>query len=269
MPVQHVLVERVIRRQVEAAAEPPHRGRRLRGRDQEADVACVVGAWGLRGWNTSERPIASNGAPAISGWACDADGGILSPKTCEKRRRRARTRSLRSGSGSRRRRLPGAARRRDGICRCRQLRGGRDAVVQRSDNGHRGAARRGAAAGSLTAMSSSSSGSLRGCFCAVGFFRRRLRVPPASAAVFPFSTAAFLAGRFFAAAAGERRAPAAARRFVAGLSPFGGLPPLSRPLRPHLPKLRSGAAASSAWHSSSDSDFGSRSFGIFALRSCR
>src|SRR5580658_48472 len=38
------------------------------------------------------------------------------------------------------------------------------------------------------------------------------------------------------------------------------------PLRPHLPKVRTGAAASRDWHSVSVRLFGSRSFGIFALR---
>ena len=45
---------------------------------------CTVGTYGLRGWNTSETPIASNGAPASSGRCCVADGGSAAPRTCEK-----------------------------------------------------------------------------------------------------------------------------------------------------------------------------------------
>ena len=40
MPVQHVLIERVIGREVEAAAEPPRRGLAVLRRDEEAHV-CV------------------------------------------------------------------------------------------------------------------------------------------------------------------------------------------------------------------------------------
>ena len=40
---------------------------------------CTVGTYGLRGWNTSETPIASNGAPASSGRCCVADGGSARP----------------------------------------------------------------------------------------------------------------------------------------------------------------------------------------------
>ena len=45
---------------------------------------CTVGTYGLRGWNTSDTPIASNGAPASSGRCCVADGGSAWPFTCEK-----------------------------------------------------------------------------------------------------------------------------------------------------------------------------------------
>ena len=68
--------------------------------------------------------------------------------------------------------------------------------------------------------------------------------------------------------AGGRRAPAlpcGLRRalragcFAAWRRPW-------RSLRPHLPKVRSGAAASIVWHSARVRLFGSRSFGILALR---
>jgi coproporphyrinogen III oxidase len=37
---------------------------------------CTVGTYGLRGWNTSDTPIASNGAPASSGRCWVAEGGF-------------------------------------------------------------------------------------------------------------------------------------------------------------------------------------------------
>ncbi len=45
---------------------------------------CTVGAYGLRGWNTSDTPIASKPRPASSGRLAVADGGRVSPITCEK-----------------------------------------------------------------------------------------------------------------------------------------------------------------------------------------
>ena len=45
---------------------------------------CTVGAYGLRGWNTSDRPSASNGAPASPGRCCVAEPGSRGPVTCEK-----------------------------------------------------------------------------------------------------------------------------------------------------------------------------------------
>jgi hypothetical protein len=42
---------------------------------------CTVGTYGLRGWNTSETPSASNAAPASSGRAAVADGGSVCPAT--------------------------------------------------------------------------------------------------------------------------------------------------------------------------------------------
>ena len=44
---------------------------------------CTVGTYGLRGWNTSDTPIASNGAPASSGRCCVAEGGSAG-RDCEK-----------------------------------------------------------------------------------------------------------------------------------------------------------------------------------------
>ena len=83
--------------------------------------------------------------------------------------------------------------------------------------------------------------------------------------------------RFLRAPAGLRAAAARAVRVVAGAVPvastafgaaegvFPAAPvpaaPFAGAFRPHRP-FRSGAAARIAWHSSSDSDFGSRSFGI-------
>src|SRR5271168_3719049 len=65
-----------------------------------------------------------------------------------------------------------------------------------------------------------------------------------------------------AAVAGWSVAPAA---LAAG--PLGvPLPFCPLGLRPHLPKVRTGAAASRVWHSSKVRLFGSLSFGIFALR---
>src|SRR5271168_1553230 len=59
----------------------------------------------------------------------------------------------------------------------------------------------------------------------------------------------------------------AAGPFCVPLRPFGAACFLAAPFfRPHLPKVRTGAAASRDWHSSSFKLFGSRSFGIFALR---
>ena len=45
---------------------------------------CTVGAYGLRGWSTSDTPIASHARPASSGRLAAADGGRLAPVTCEK-----------------------------------------------------------------------------------------------------------------------------------------------------------------------------------------
>ena len=45
---------------------------------------CTVGTYGLRGWSTSDTPIASNPRPASSGRAAVADGGSRLPVTCEK-----------------------------------------------------------------------------------------------------------------------------------------------------------------------------------------
>src|SRR5690242_14953201 len=45
---------------------------------------CTVGAYGLRGWNTSETPMASNEAPTSSGRCWVAEGGSCGPRTCEK-----------------------------------------------------------------------------------------------------------------------------------------------------------------------------------------
>jgi hypothetical protein len=44
----------------------------------------TIGTYGLRGWNTSDTPIASKGAPDSSGRFCVAEGGSLGPRTCEK-----------------------------------------------------------------------------------------------------------------------------------------------------------------------------------------
>jgi len=44
---------------------------------------CTVGTYGLRGWKTSDTPMASNGAPASSGRCCVADVGSAVPRTCE------------------------------------------------------------------------------------------------------------------------------------------------------------------------------------------
>ena len=49
-----------------------------------APFMCAVGQYGLRGWTTSETPIASKLAPASSGRPAVADGGSPSPMTCEK-----------------------------------------------------------------------------------------------------------------------------------------------------------------------------------------
>ena len=46
---------------------------------------CTVGTYGLRGWKTSETPIASNGASASSAArCCVAAAGSARPLTCEK-----------------------------------------------------------------------------------------------------------------------------------------------------------------------------------------
>ena len=45
---------------------------------------CTVGAYGLRGWKTSDTPMASKGAPASSGRCWVALGGRRGPRTCEK-----------------------------------------------------------------------------------------------------------------------------------------------------------------------------------------
>ena len=46
---------------------------------------CTVGTYGLRGWKTSETPIASNGALASSAArCCVAAAGSDLPLTCEK-----------------------------------------------------------------------------------------------------------------------------------------------------------------------------------------
>jgi hypothetical protein len=45
---------------------------------------CTVGTYGLRGWNTSETPIASKPRPASSGRWAVAEGGRVLPITCEK-----------------------------------------------------------------------------------------------------------------------------------------------------------------------------------------
>ena len=95
--------------------------------------------------------------------------------------------------------------------------------------------------------------------------------------VFFFAGDFFFAAAFFRATAGLRAVAARAVRFVAGFVPVastafgaaeGVFPAVPVPaalfagaFRPHRP-LRSGAAARIAWHSSSASDFGSRSVGI-------
>ena len=70
-----------------------------------------------------------------------------------------------------------------------------------------------------------------------------------------FAAALFLAAAFFFGAAFFTGASAEAPAFFAAAALAGAA------FRPHRP-LRSGAAAMIAWHSSSVSDFGSRSFGI-------
>src|ERR1700692_524305 len=81
--------------------------------------------------------------------------------------------------------------------------------------------------------------------------------------------AARLAGAFLSA---DAFTPLAASRtgfaWTAAASDALGVPLPFRPLglRPHLPKVRTGAAASRVWHSSNVRLFGSLSFGIFALR---
>src|ERR1700720_21497 len=80
--------------------------------------------------------------------------------------------------------------------------------------------------------------------------------------------AARLAGAFLSADAFTPLA--ASRTGFAGAAAAAslGVPLPFRPLglRPHLPKVRTGAAASRVWHSSKVRLFGSLSFGIFALR---
>src|ERR1700721_830788 len=71
VPVQHILVIRIVRREIEAAAEPPDRGPRARRGHQEADVAVGGRCMWISRMKYSDRPMASKGAPAISGRAFD------------------------------------------------------------------------------------------------------------------------------------------------------------------------------------------------------
>src|ERR1039458_6076544 len=88
---------------------------------------------------------------------------------------------------------------------------------------------------------------------------------------------AFLSAVAFAPLAASRTGAAAAppltaRFFAAPAMGAAALPlafdvlPTALPFRPHLPKVRAGAAASMAWHSGKVRLFGSLSLGILALR---
>src|ERR1700716_1019093 len=98
-------------------------------------------------------------------------------------------------------------------------------------------------------------GSFAGAFLLAAVFAALAASP--IGAPFAFSAVAVAVAFFLAAAA----APLAAFPFAMG--------PLGAPLPfflPHLPKVRTGAAASSVWHSSKVRLFGSLSLGILALR---
>ena len=82
--VDRVFLEAVVRRQVHAAAEPDHRLAPGGSAASMRTFMCTVGTYGLRGWNTSETPIASNGAPASSGAVLRRRGRQRRPLTCEK-----------------------------------------------------------------------------------------------------------------------------------------------------------------------------------------
>jgi hypothetical protein len=61
---------------------PNQHDRRAAGRAVAAIMRTfmwTVGTYGLRGWNTSDTPMASKGAPASSGRCCVAEGGSLRP----------------------------------------------------------------------------------------------------------------------------------------------------------------------------------------------
>src|SRR5450756_158548 len=47
MPVEDVFVERIVRREIEAAAEPPHGGQTSRRRNEEAHIAMRGGCIGV------------------------------------------------------------------------------------------------------------------------------------------------------------------------------------------------------------------------------
>ena len=49
VPVQNVFVERIVGREIEAAAEPPRDRRRSRVAQKKRTFACVVGTYGLSG----------------------------------------------------------------------------------------------------------------------------------------------------------------------------------------------------------------------------
>ena len=67
VPVHAVLVEAVVRREIEAAAEPPDRSSVRRRRLNSRRFMCVVGAYGFRGCTISESETDSKDAPASCG----------------------------------------------------------------------------------------------------------------------------------------------------------------------------------------------------------
>ncbi len=141
MEVDRVVVVAVRRRQVHAAAEPPDVGgtsRRARA-TKKRTFRWTVGACGLRGWMTSDTPIASKPRPASSGRVCgrgrrharavhvrEADAGRARtrrrPRGCRSRRRRRAPRRRLASSGLRAKRPPSTASSASTMRRCRPRR---------------------------------------------------------------------------------------------------------------------------------------------------
>ena len=85
MPVQRVLVARVIRRQVETAAEPPHRLIVRRVRDDEAHVGVRGRHVRIARMYDERHTHGFEGSPGELGSAEEvAEAGSCPPRTCEK-----------------------------------------------------------------------------------------------------------------------------------------------------------------------------------------